>query len=163
MKLIDSAIAEQFHNHVCGSGVDIIQFFGLSGLDNHSFPMPTFQVLPWRFRIIGIAVESETLFTEEETVRMRMGKYKLIVVAALTRAQCDLGLYAWGSFIAAKQLVVGRHPASQRTRRVCETRASNPTMSKKRMKLDFPEPLAPISTVALGISESSTFASERKP
>ena len=37
------------------------------------------------------------------------------------------------------------------------------SISKKRMKLDLPEPLAPISTVAWGISDISTSARERNP
>ena len=36
-------------------------------------------------------------------------------------------------------------------------------ISKKRMKLDLPEQLAPIRTAALGISEISTSANDRKP
>ena len=72
VKLIDGAIAEQVHNYPGCGGVDIIRFAGLRGQDNLGFLMPTFQILPRRFRRISIAVESETLFAEEEAVGMRM-------------------------------------------------------------------------------------------
>ena len=124
--------------------------------------MSTTQVFPPRLRPQSVAVESETLFSEEESVGMRMSKYKLIVVAALTRAQCDLGLYAWGSFIAAKQLVVGATlPLNELSESV---RAEHPTQHvEETNEIGLSGAVGANQHCRPGISESSTFASERKP
>ena len=86
MELIYGAVTEQVCNCVRGDTINAVTFLGLRLIYNPSFPVPTVQVLPlclaWE---VGPA-ESESLFAEEEPVRMRVGKNKAIVVSAPYRS-----------------------------------------------------------------------------
>ena len=163
MKLIDGTLAEQIRNHSRSGCIYILSSSGLRSLYDIGFFMRTSQVLPWSFRRVAISVESEALLAEEETIGMGLGELKPIIVPALktvrilisasTREVTRLPPKSWSSAPPC----FSRNSASRRERSI------QLIISKKRMKLDLPEPLAPMKTAALGISFTSTFAKDLNP
>ena len=102
------------------------------------------------------------LLQKDEPVGVRVREHEPVVVVAQLGGEAQLGLQPgvlrrpWKSWSSAPPCICTKSPS-------LDERSIHPSISKKRMTLDLPDPLAPMRTVTGGRPSSFTSTSDRNP
>ena len=163
MELKGRVVSQQVDYYRSGLAIDTVTTTGLCGFDDLRLLVTVSEVFPSGFGWQVLAAETKGLIGEDEPVRVRVGKCETRVISAGEGAQGQLRDYARSPATAAKKLIASAPPCLATNSSSRRTRSIQLTISKNRMKLDLPDPSAPIRTVVSGNPVSSTSARDLKP